>query len=270
MLQEDPPQSRSSCPELLQRVSSHLELSLLCERPYITYTLAVTLFNFGYFVPYFHLVAHSRQAGFSEYQAAFVMSAAGATDILGRVVSGWFSDLGHFRTVHLLTLWTVLAGAFIMLLPVGSLTGSYAALVVSSLLYGFSSGALTSLVFAVVPMIVGVQRVMGGLGLLQLIESSAGLLGTPLSGQLVNLKVCDPLLCFLTVFTSVFKGWLRDVTGNYLASFMVAGSFLLLGSLTLATLPHYFSCTDPTPPHPHRHSSRSSHQQLERSDEGPH
>lgn len=180
MLQEDP---QSRCSELLQRASSYLELSLLGERPYITYTLAVTLFNFGYFVPYFHLVAHSRQAGFSEYQAAFVMSAAGATDILGRVVSGWFSDLGHFRTVHLLTLWTVLAGAFIMLLPVSSLTGSYTALVVISLLYGFSAGALTSLVFAVVPMIVGVQRVMGGLGLLQLIESSAGLLGTPLSGQ---------------------------------------------------------------------------------------
>ncbi|XP_041840997.1 monocarboxylate transporter 13 [Melanotaenia boesemani] len=217
-------QSRSSCADILQRVSSYLELSLLLERPYLTYTLAVTLFNVGYFVPYFHLVAHSRQSGFSEYQAAFVMSAAGATDILGRIVSGWFSDLGHFRLIHLVGLWTSLAGVFIMLLPVSSLTGSYAALMFISLLYGFCSGALTSLVFAVVPMIVGVERVMGGLGLLQLIESGAGLLGAPLSGLL------------------------KDITGNYVASFMVAGSFLLLGSLTMATLPHYFSCTDPPPP----------------------
>lgn len=194
LLQEDSP-SRSTCCNVLQRVSSHLELSLLCERPYITYTLAVTLFNFGYFVPYFHLVAHGRQVGFSEYQAAFVMSAAGASDILGRVVSGWFSDLGHFRFVHLLTLWTVLAGAFIMLLPVSTLTGSYTALVAISLLYGFSSGALTSLVFAVVPMIVGVERVMGGLGLLQLIESSAGLLGTPLSGRSSLTKEINRTIC---------------------------------------------------------------------------
>ncbi|XP_037832272.1 monocarboxylate transporter 13 isoform X2 [Kryptolebias marmoratus] len=234
---EDSGSGSPSRSNVLQRAASHLELPLLCERPYLTYTLAVTLFNFGYFVPYFHLVAHSRQAGFSEYQAAFVMSAAGATDILGRVASGWFSDLGHFRLVHLLTLWTVSAGAFIMLLPVSSLSGSYAALVAISLLYGFGSGALTSLVFAVVPMIMGVERVMGGLGLLQLIESSAGLLGTPLSG------------------------WLRDVTGNYVASFLVAGSFLLLGSLTLATLPHYCSCTDPPPPPPpQRRSSQGSHQ----------
>lgn len=233
--------SRTSCTAMLHRVSSYLELSLLFERPYITYTFAVTLLNVGYFVPYFHLVAHSRQAGFSEYQAAFVMSAAGATDILGRVVSGWFSDLRHFRLIHLLTMWTTLAGVFIMLLPVSSLSGSYAALMVISLLYGFCSGALTSLVFAVVPMIVGVERMMGALGLLQLIESGGGLLGTPLSGLL------------------------KDVTGNYIASFVVAGSFLVLGTLTMATLPHFFSCKDPPPPQRRslQDSTKGLHSELE-------
>ncbi|XP_068569423.1 monocarboxylate transporter 13 [Cebidichthys violaceus] len=230
-------ESGSSCAAVLRRVSSHLELSLLWERPYVTYTLAVTLLNVGYFVPYFHLVAHSRQAGFSEYQAAFVMSAAGATDILGRVASGWFSDLGHFRSIHLLTAWTALAGVFIMLLPVSSSAGSYAALMAVSLFYGFCSGGLTSLVFAVVPMIVGVERVMGALGLLQLIESGAGLLGTPLSGLL------------------------KDITGNYTASFVVAGGFVILGSLTITTLPHFFSCKEP--PLPQRHS-------LDEKDEGLH
>lgn len=154
----------------------------------MTYTMAITLLNVGYFVPYFHLVAHSRQVGFSEYQAAFVMSAAGTTDILGRVVSGWFADLRHFRLIHLVSLWTTLAGVFIMLLPVSSLNGSYPALVMISLLYGFCSGALTSVVFAGVPTVVGVERMMGALGLLQLIESGAGLLGTPLSGRTITKK----------------------------------------------------------------------------------
>ncbi|KAM9425443.1 monocarboxylate transporter 13 isoform 2-T4 [Pholidichthys leucotaenia] len=232
-------EGRPSCAMMLQRVASYLELSVLCERPYITFTLAVSLFNVGFFVPYFHLVAHSIQAGFSEYQAAFVMSAAGATDILGRVLSGWFSDLGYFRLIHLVSLWTGLAGVFIMLLPVSSLSGSYATLMVINLLYGFCSGALTSVIFAAIPMIVGVKRTMGALGLLQLIESGAGLLGTPLSGLL------------------------RDVTGNYIASFMVAGSFLILGTLTLVTLPHFFSCTDPPPTNPSalRESSSNSKDQ---------
>uniref|UniRef100_A0A8D3A7C6 Monocarboxylate transporter 13 n=1 Tax=Scophthalmus maximus TaxID=52904 RepID=A0A8D3A7C6_SCOMX len=240
-------ESRPSCAEVLRRVASYVELPLLMERPYLTYTSAVTLLNVGYFVPYFHLVAHSRQAGFSDYQSAFVMSAAGATDILGRVASGWFSDLGKFRLLHLLTLWTGLAGVFIMLLPVSSMFGSYAALMVISLLYGFCSGAMTSLVFAVVPMIVGVERVMGALGLLQLIESGAGLLGTPLSGLL------------------------KDVTGNYIASFMVAGGFVVLGTLTMTTLPHYFSCTDPPSPRRRSHddNDKSLHFELEQISRSP-
>ncbi|XP_019713863.1 monocarboxylate transporter 13 [Hippocampus comes] len=216
-------ESRWSCGGVFGRVASYLELSLLCERPYLTYTLALSLLNVGYFVPYVHLVAHGRHAGFSEYQAAFVVSAAGATDIVGRVASGWFSDLGHFRLIHLLSVWTALAGVFIMLLPVSTLWGSYAALVAVGLLYGFCSGALTSLAFTVVPTVVGVERVMGALGLLQLIESCAGLLGSPLSGLL------------------------RDITGDYMASFVVSGCFLILSTLTMATLPHYFSRTDPPP-----------------------
>ncbi|XP_037117955.1 monocarboxylate transporter 13 isoform X1 [Syngnathus acus] len=214
-------ESGQSCGGALRQVASYLELSLLCERPYVTYTLAISLLNVGYFVPYVHLVAHSRHAGFSEYQAAFVMSAAGVTDILGRVASGWFSDRGHFRLIHLLSAWTTLAGLSIMLLPVSSMRGSYAALVAVSLFYGFSSGALTSLAFTVVPTVVSAERVMGALGLLQLIESCAGLLGSPLSGLL------------------------RDVTGNYMASFVVSGAFFLLSTLTMATLPHYFARTDP-------------------------
>ncbi|XP_026186650.1 monocarboxylate transporter 13 [Mastacembelus armatus] len=230
-------ENRLSCAAVMQQVSSYLELPLLFERPFVTYTLAIALLNIAYFVPYFHLVAHSRQAGFSEYQAAFVMSAAGATDILGRVVSGWFSDLGHFRLIHLLSFWVTLVGVFIILLPVSSLSGSYSALMLISLLYGFCSGALTSLSFAVVPLIVGVKHMMGALGLLQLIESFAGLLGAPASGLL------------------------KDITGSYLASFVMAGSFAILSALTMATLPHFFSCTDPPPPQ--RRSPAASNKGLQ-------
>lgn len=176
------------CASWFQRVSSHLELPLLLERPYVTYVIGITFINVGYFVPYFHLVAHARQAGFSQYQAAFVMSAAGVSDIFGRIVSGWFSDLRLLRLIHVLSLWVTLAGIFIILLPVSSVNGSYPALMVTSLLYGFCSGALTSVVFAVVPSIVGAERTMGALGLLMLIESVAGLLGTPLSGRACGIR----------------------------------------------------------------------------------
>ncbi|KAJ8254774.1 hypothetical protein GJAV_G00197210 [Gymnothorax javanicus] len=221
---------KTSCGSLLKRAIRYLELSLLGERAFLTYALAITLFNCGYFVPYVHLVAHSRHAGFSEYQAAFIISATGVTDLVGRVVSGWLSDLGRLRLLHVLSLWTGLTGLFMVLLPLGSIEGSYAGLLVVSLLYGFCSGAMTPLVFSAVPDIVGMQRMLGALGLLQLIESVGGLLGPPLSG------------------------WLKDQTGSYTASFVVAGGFIMAGTLVLATLPFYCSCSGPPAPKSQGHS----------------
>ncbi|XP_066578574.1 monocarboxylate transporter 13 [Amia ocellicauda] len=197
------------------RLAAHLELSLLCQPAFLAYALAVTLFNAGYFVPYVHLVAHCRQQGFSEYQAAFVISATGVTDLLGRLASGWLSDLGLLRLPHLVAFWTGMTGLSIMAMPLGT---SYAGLLALGLAYGFCAGAMTPVVFSVVPDIVGMRRMLGALGLVQMIESVGGLLGAPLSG------------------------WLRDVTGSYVASLLVAGGFLLAGTLVMGTLPHFWSC----------------------------
>lgn len=167
----------------ISHTSEYFELSLLMHRGFLTYSLAVTCFNAGYFIPYVHLVAHSRLVGFSEFQAAFVISSTGVTDIVGRVVSGWVSDLPCVRSLHLLTIWTALVGLFLLLLPLCSMQGNYGGLLAVSLAYGFSAGAMTPLVFSVVPEIVGMERMVGALGLLQLIESVGGLLGAPLSGE---------------------------------------------------------------------------------------
>ncbi|XP_033840011.2 monocarboxylate transporter 13 [Periophthalmus magnuspinnatus] len=212
---------------MLQRVSSYMALSVLLERPYITLVLATSFMNAGFFVPYIHLVALGRGARFSDYQAAFLVSSAGIADIVGRLFSGWFTDLGYFRMIHVLTTWAMLLGLSIALLPVSTLTGSYLVVTVASVLYGFCSGALTALPFSILPQIVGVGRVMGALGLLQMLESGAGLLGTPLSG------------------------YLRDITGEFFISFLVAGSFLLVAGLILTTQPHFFSRTDPPLPLKH-------------------
>ncbi|MCI4377277.1 hypothetical protein PGIGA_G00201830 [Pangasianodon gigas] len=212
-----------SCMSFFSRSCEYFELSLLLHRGFLTYSLAVTCFNAGYFIPYVHLVAHSRLVGFSEFQAAFVISSTGVTDIVGRVVSGWASDLRRMRSLHLLTIWTALVGLFLLLLPLCSLQGNYGGLLAVSLAYGFCAGAMTPLVFSVVPEIVGMERMVGALGLLQLIESVGGLLGAPLSG------------------------WLRDLTGSYICSFVVAGGFLILGTIITTTLPYFCSCTEPPP-----------------------
>lgn len=44
-------------------------------------------------------------------------------------------------------------------------------------------------------------------------------------------------------------GYLRDVTGNYTASFVVAGAFLLAGSGVLVTLPYLCFSASTSKPH---------------------
>ncbi|XP_069071595.1 monocarboxylate transporter 13-like isoform X2 [Pleurodeles waltl] len=153
-------------------------LPLLSHWPFMRYVLAILLINTGYFIPYVHLVAHAQVEGFSEYQSAFLMSAAAVIDICGRLISGWLADRGTFKLQHLLTFWTALTGLSLISVPLGQ---SYYGLLTISLLYGLGAGAMTPVVFSLVPQIVGIRQLLGGLGLLQMLESVGGLLGAPLS-----------------------------------------------------------------------------------------
>ncbi|XP_062840497.1 monocarboxylate transporter 13 [Anolis carolinensis] len=201
-----------------QRFSTLFGLHLLSHWPFMRYVFAITLINTGYFIPYIHLVARARELGFDEYQAAFLMSMAAVADLCGRLFSGWLGNCRAFRLIHILVTWTSLTGISLLLIPWGR---SYRLLVAISLGYGFFSGALTPVVFSIIPEIVGIGNIFSSMGLLQMIESIGGLLGSPLSG------------------------FLRDITGDYTASFLVAGSFILMGSLVLLSVPNFFTCLAP-------------------------
>ncbi|XP_033026104.1 monocarboxylate transporter 13-like [Lacerta agilis] len=200
------------------RFSSLFGLHLLGHFAFMRFVLAVTLVNTGYFVPYVHLVARARELGFDEYQAAFLMSLAAAADLCGRLFSGWLANCRGCRLARILVAWTFLTGGALVAIPWGR---DYPLLVAISLCYGFCSGALTPVVFSIIPEIVGIANIFSSMGLLQMIESIGGLLGAPLSG------------------------WLRDATGDYVASFLAAGSFMFAGSLVLMTLPNFSSCLAP-------------------------
>ncbi|KAH0626096.1 hypothetical protein JD844_000846 [Phrynosoma platyrhinos] len=201
-----------------KKLSSLFGLHLLSHWPFMRFVLAITLVNTGYFIPYIHLVARARELGFDEYQAAFLMSVAAVADLSGRLFSGWLGNCRAFRLIHILVTWTFLTGVALLLIPWGR---TYPLLVAISLGYGFFSGALTPVVFSIIPEIVGIGNIFSSMGLLQMIESIGGLLGSPLSG------------------------FLRDATGDYVVSFMAAGSFLLTGSLVLVTMPNFFTCLTP-------------------------
>ncbi|XP_044273179.1 monocarboxylate transporter 13-like [Varanus komodoensis] len=203
-----------------KRLASLFELGLLRQRPFAVFSGAGLLITTGYFIPFAHLVPHARETGFDEYQAAFLVSVVGVADIGGRVVAGWLADCGPLRLSHNLTIWTLLTGAALFAVPLG---GSYRALLAISACYGFLSSAVIPLKFSSLVEIVGTGRIMGAIGLIHLLEGTGALAGPPMSG------------------------WIRDMTGSFSASFLAAGSFLVVGGLVLMLLPRFFACQARSP-----------------------
>ncbi|XP_072905102.1 monocarboxylate transporter 13-like [Hemitrygon akajei] len=198
------------------KVTSAFDLTLILHRGFVVYTLAVTLITVGFFVPYFHLVAHGKNLGLTDYEAAFLLSIIAITSTAARLFSGWVADLNLLRSIHWFLLCSVLTGLSVLLLPVGH---SYPTLMGLCIFYGFCDGILSPLMFSTLPDIVGIGRTLNATGLFLMFLSIGGLLGPPLSGLL------------------------EDKTGSYSTSFVVAGVFMLTGSLVLLLLPGFFVCT---------------------------
>ncbi|XP_020378087.1 monocarboxylate transporter 13-like [Rhincodon typus] len=210
------PENVKKSTECCDKVTSAFDLTLFLHRGFMVYSFAITLMTTGYFVPYIHLVAHGKNLGLSDYEAAFLLSVTAISETVARLFSGWLADLKLIRKIHMLFLWSVLTGISLLLIPVGS---TYYSLVGLSFFYGFCSGGLAPLFFSTLPEIVGIGRILNATGLFLMLLSIGGLLGPPLSG------------------------FLEDLTGSYTISFMTAGGFILAGSLILFFLPSFLICT---------------------------
>ncbi|NXL68822.1 MOT13 protein, partial [Chordeiles acutipennis] len=186
---------------------------LLRHGPFLRYCLAFVLVDAGYYVPFVHGEARAHELGCDQRGAGVVLAAMAALDGGGRVAAGWLAARPAAPLLRHLFLWVVLTGLVLLLLPLGT---NFGGLLTLALAYGFCAGALVPLQFSAVAEVVGAGRLVDAIGLMQMFESFGSLLGAP------------------------FAGWLRDVTGNYTISFLVAGAFLLAGSLLILTLPGFF------------------------------
>ncbi|KAJ6654943.1 hypothetical protein lerEdw1_006414, partial [Lerista edwardsae] len=205
--------------------SSVCDLGLFAQRGFGVFALGVALLAAGYFTPYVHLEPYGREMGLDPHEAAILVSAAALSDALARLLAGCLADRRCLPPAHLLVLFNSLTGCSLLLLP---LPASYSGTLLLALLYGLSAGGFATVAFGVLPELVGVAHVVNATGLCLMVMSVGGLLGPPLSG------------------------FLRDLTGNFTASFLVGGAFVLCASGVFLALPSFFaSCRrseDPAAP----------------------
>ncbi|KAB1266241.1 Monocarboxylate transporter 11 [Camelus dromedarius] len=194
-----------------------LGLGLFTRRAFLVLALGTALVGAGYFVPYVHLASHALDRGLGGYGAALVVAVAAVGDAGARLLCGWLSDQGWVPLPRLLVMFGALTGLGLLavgLVPAVGSEGSWGGpLLAAAGAYGLSAGSYAVLIFGVLPGLVGIGGVVQATGLVPMLMSIGGLLGPPLSG------------------------FLRDETGDFTASFLVCGSFILSGSFIYMGLP---------------------------------
>ncbi|KAI0150489.1 putative MFS monocarboxylate transporter [Xylariaceae sp. FL1272] len=153
-------------------VMKNTTFCLLCCGLFVTYL--------GFFTPFFYISSYAIERGISSSTGFYLISALNGASFFGRVLPGHLADAyGHF---NVLTVSILLSGVI-------GLTWTTAftlpGMVIWTIAYGFTSGAVISLQSACAGKISKREHQGTAVGLLPGTLSIPGLIGTPVSGQIL-------------------------------------------------------------------------------------
>ncbi|XP_078542339.1 monocarboxylate transporter 13-like [Lissotriton helveticus] len=206
----------TACKKAENNHSSDLNFSLYPNRGFVMFQLGTFLFSTGTFMVYVHLVSHGKDLGLSSYEAAFLMSVTSLADMCSRPLSGWFADLKLLSSLQLSALWASITGLSMLLLPLDS---TFQGIMALGLFYGLNTGAFAPMFYTTLPDLVTTERTTSAVELSLMVTGFAALLGPP------------------------FSGFLRDLTGGFMVSFIVFAAFTLAGSGIMMCSPSFFTGT---------------------------
>ncbi|NXI00672.1 MOT5 protein, partial [Pachycephala philippinensis] len=97
-----------------------LDFSPLKDPLFFIFTWSFLFSHLAYFVPYFHLVARARTLGMSSRDGSYLIAAAGITEMLSQLLSGWLADHNWTKKYHFHVTYLLLNGATNLLGPLAS------------------------------------------------------------------------------------------------------------------------------------------------------
>lgn len=197
-------------PEMTDTLTQMLDVSLLTSPTFVTLAVSGFLTLAGFFVPFMYIVDKAILSGISPDKAAFILSAIGITNTVGRVFSGWVSDRPQVNALFINNVALTVGGVATALCPFFE---TYTMLLVYSAVFGFSIACFAALRSIIAVEMFGVEKLTNAFGLLLLFQGVASVIGSPVAG--------------------IFY----DLTGTYDASFYVAGSVITLSGLMCLPLP---------------------------------
>ncbi|KAL9093504.1 MAG: hypothetical protein Q9165_003899 [Trypethelium subeluteriae] len=183
---------------------SKIDFSMLRNRTYILLSVGLFLTYLGLFTPLFYVSAYAVSQGISSSTSFYLLAGLNACSFFGRVIPGHLADqYGHYN-IEVICIFLAAVTGFCW-----TAATSLGGLAVWSLAYGFASGTVIALQSACAGKIAPRQSQGAAVGFLTGIISIPALVGTPISGQILD-------------------------HSGYLALSMWTGATLLAGSVIVA------------------------------------
>ncbi|KAI9721174.1 MAG: hypothetical protein M1828_005281 [Chrysothrix sp. TS-e1954] len=164
-----------------QRFNFSLILSQCKDVKLALVMIACFFFYLGFFLPTNYLPSFARANGLSATLANYQIVILNAASILGRIAPGWVSDkFGRFNVMIIVaTMNTIMVLAF--WIP----SHDSATVTAFSAVYGFTSGALISLIAPLIAQISDIKHIGIRIGCTFFVISVSVLIGNPIGGALV-------------------------------------------------------------------------------------
>lgn len=163
------------------------------------FILTVAGYSFGVLpggLGYIYIPPFAVEQGIDTYKAAILLSILGATDLIGRIFSGFLSDRKYIKSHHIIA---IASGILSVMAHIARFCTDFWTFAVFSGFYGLFAGIIISLNPIMVIEAVGLERFSSGMAVTALIVGFA-------------LGVSAP-----------FLGFLRDYTGSYYVTFHYMG-----------------------------------------------
>ncbi|KAK8782394.1 hypothetical protein V5799_016265, partial [Amblyomma americanum] len=183
-----------------------LDMELLKNPAFVLVCVSNIVGMMGFCIPFMYIADSAVLKGIDKDKAAFLLSLIGITNMIGRLIFGWLSDMPQINCLLLNNLSLCLSGLTVFIMP---FCYSYAAAVATCMIFGLIVAAYILLTSIILVELFGLDNLTNSFGLLSLCRGAACMVGPPLAGTLF------------------------DMTGSYDVPFFVSGTMLIVsGSMS--------------------------------------
>ncbi|XP_012284361.1 uncharacterized protein LOC105701830 isoform X2 [Orussus abietinus] len=197
--------------ELLELLKGMMDFSMFLELHFLLLSMSTILLFTWFIVPYFYLAEHLTRNGYTESDAANLLSIIGITNTIGMIGLGWAGDQPWMNVTKTYTGCLLACGVATILMSV--FTSSYVLLMITSAAFGLFFASNFSFTPVILVQLIPLERFTTAYGLSLLCQGIGNLLGPPLAG------------------------WFFDVTGTWDLSFLMAGGWIIFAGFLIGFVP---------------------------------